>query len=65
MEDLDTAHMVSFIALCTLGILNVGASYPRKKVAAAFSNKLLQHLIIVLEFVILGSAMQWNLVLKF
>lgn len=59
------AHMILIVALCTLGIVSFRTSYPRKKVAAAFSNKLLQHLVIFLKIVILGSAVQWILVLKF
>lgn len=47
MEDLGTAHTVPIVAPCTLGIVSFRASYPRKKVAAAFSNKLLQHLVIL------------------
>lgn len=46
MEDLGTAHMVPIVALCTLGVVSFRASYPRKNVAAAFLNKLLQHLVI-------------------
>lgn len=64
-EHLGTAHMVPIVALCTLGIVSFRASYPTKNVAAAFSNKLLQHLVIFLKIVILGTAVQWNIVLKF
>lgn len=46
VEGWDMALMAPVVALCTLGIVSFRTSYPRKKVAAAFSNKLLQHLVI-------------------